>query len=168
MTLRRGFTLLELLVAVTLMTGISMAVYGWIVGTARTSARFSVAARDAAAFEAIRAAIDDDLSCAVLVQGHTNAHVVRGALVMLTLNHAAGDPVGAGDVAWRFDPASRRIQRSVADAAAPGGHRIVAMPATCSQAEFGSMDRGRLGLFIDAHGERWSLPLWADPGEVAP
>src|SRR4051812_36999717 len=99
-----AFTLLELLLAVTLLSVVTVAVFGWITSTARTSARFMDAARDEASVQVVRAHVSDDLSVAVFIEDRTSARIVRGELVLRTLNHAASDPPGTIVVTWRFDP----------------------------------------------------------------
>jgi type II secretion system protein J len=160
--LRRGFTLLEVLLAIGLtgvvgIAAISLQTMQARVGTATRAQEEALAEIT----ETLRL-LDDDLVLALPAETRHRFQVEEGALRLLTSCRLPGDERGVHEVRWSFDAASGALLRSSTPRA--GGPATVRSVGRLWQACAFRTEgealwlEGRLG----ANGQAWRLPLWTE------
>ena len=156
MTVRHGFTLMEVLMAVALLTMLASAAISWAVAQRRSGA---VVEERLNRLEIVLAAgrlISDDLIFASnpsTVVSPTDA----GELHLLTLHHVPGEEPGQHQVIWRFSAEHSALMRISSDATEQ--RTRVAVPQI-QQARFQSDDHDVLDLIITPFiGEPLCVPI---------
>lgn len=113
MSVRPGFTLLEVLLATGLLAALTMAVFSWVGTQTRTNRASAQRLTGIAAADAIARAIRDDLLQALPdAQGRRYEHDTDG-LRLTTLNRMPGDLQASRRIAWRQDGKQGALVREV-------------------------------------------------------
>lgn len=156
---RRALTLLELLLAISLLAVISTSACFWIISQGRASRSAQSRLGTAALACALQRLLNDDLVFSVPdAMGHHYALVDAYTLVLSTLDRLPGEAAGFHTVTWHFDPTTHRLMRTVAGTITP--HPIAEGGADVA---FVAGPSGRLVLHCtDALGGDWALPLWTE------
>ncbi len=122
-----GFTLLEVVLATSLLAGLTAATFSWV----STMGRFQRAAAQRldilTTAEAIGAAIRDDLTQELPSPKGTRFSIYTNRLEVITLHNLPGDPPGAQRVTWYQDDKIQALVREVtsADPSLPPTQRVV-------------------------------------------
>jgi prepilin-type N-terminal cleavage/methylation domain-containing protein len=100
-----GFTLLEVLLATSLVTVVATATLSWMTAQARSARALTQEAQALTTAQAVADAIRDDLLLAVPDQANKGQRYTleRQRLRLMTLNHMPGDEPGLRVVQWRQD-----------------------------------------------------------------
>jgi type II secretion system protein J len=111
---RRGFTLLEVLVACALLAVVSTMAFSWISSQSRASHNAKARLDALAAAETAMRLIQEDLSFAVVADATTrfvlmDEHTIR----MTTLSRLPGEGPGFHRVIWQWLPQSHQLQRGL-------------------------------------------------------
>ena len=113
MTRRAGFTLLEVLLSITLLAAMSGAVFSWIMTMARAQREACLRYDALAQTQAIASALRDDALGAVADAEGKRFETGPGALRLATLNHLPGDPPGLNTIRWRQDRTNGCLVREI-------------------------------------------------------
>lgn len=113
MTIRKGFTLLEVLLSITLLAAMSAAVFSWIMTMARTQREAGLRYDALAQAQAIASALRDDVLGAVADAKGDRFETGPGVLRIATLNQLPGDPPGLNTIQWRQDRTNGWLVREI-------------------------------------------------------
>lgn len=111
----RGFTLLEVLLATSLMTVVATATLSWMTAQTRSARTLTQEAQALATAHAVANAIRDDLLLAVPDPANKGQRYAleRQRLRLMTLNHMPGDEPGLRVVQWRQDSRLGALVREI-------------------------------------------------------
>lgn len=156
---RQAMTLLELLIAISLLAIISSSACFWIISQGRASRSAQSRLGTAALACSLQRLLNDDLVLSVPdATGHHYTVVDDQTLALSTLDRLPGEAAGFHAVTWRFDPTTHRLMRTVA-----GGISPYPMAEGGADVAFVVGSSGRLMLqCTDALGGDWALPLWTE------
>jgi type II secretory pathway pseudopilin PulG len=152
-------TLLELLIAISLLAIISASACFWIISQGRASRSAQSRLGTAALACAVQRLLNDDLVVSVPdAMGHHYSLVDDHTLALTTLDRLPGESAGFHAVTWTFDPGKHHLVRTVAGAVSP--HPLAESGIDVA---FVAGPSGRLMLHCtDALGGDWVLPLWTE------
>lgn len=148
-----GFTLIEVLVAVALLTLVATAAVSWAVSQRRSGALIDVRYERLRQLVACQQALREDLRVAVL--GNALQPDEGGRLVLTTLRYLPDEEPGRREATWRFDEPRQALVRSTP---AAGGERVRVAVSGLASARFTHQERRGLVLVVQ--------PLSGDPVSV--
>ena len=99
MYVRGGFTLVEVLAAISLLAIMGIGILSWVHLQRRLAARSQGEAQEAAALSQALRLLRDDMDGGQLLPDQVGSLT---AVTFLTVHHAPGDPVGAHRVTWQI------------------------------------------------------------------
>ncbi len=156
----RGFTLIEMLMAVALLTMLATAAVSWAVSQRRSGALIEARYERMQQVLACRQAIREDVVLALASTGPLRPDNA-GRLIIPTLRRGPDEAPGRREVIWAFDGERQALVR--ASRGASGDQQRVALAAVAS-ARF--VQDEKRGLVLEIHpltGEVVSLALWGGP-----
>ena len=156
MNTRRGFTLMEVLLAVALLTMLASAAISWAVAQRRSGAVVEERLNRQELVLAAGRLISDDLNLSV--DPSTVVHPTNeGEFHLHTLHHVPGEGPGQHQVIWRFSAEHSALVRISSDAQEQRTRLVVPQ---IQQARFQRDDRGLLELIVTPFiGEPLRLPI---------
>jgi prepilin-type N-terminal cleavage/methylation domain-containing protein len=156
----RGFTLVEVLMAVALLTLLATAAVSWAVSQRHSSVVIEERYERLRCLLVCQQLLREDLRLMPL-GGARPRPDEGGALMFRTLRHLPDEEAGQREVTWRYDASRRALVRSTADAA--GDHVRVAV-GDLDGARFVQQDRRGLVLEVrPTTGEPMVLVVRGDP-----
>lgn len=113
MTIRTGFTLLEVLLSIALLAAMSAAVFSWIMTMARSQREAGLRYGALAQAQAIASTLRDDVLGAIANAEGEHFEIGPGTLRLATLNQLPGDPPGLNTIQWRQDRTNGWLVREI-------------------------------------------------------
>jgi len=161
---QRGFTILELLLAMTLLAIVSAVAFSWLVSEERSShaAQRELEALDTA-FASIRLLNDDLIEAVPDGSGRRVTLVDADTLTLLTLDHLPGEAPGFHHVTWHIDRAGDRLMRQMTDRVAGVVPPARIISRRLPNMHFSINDSGAISIDLHlgtAEASAWSFPLW--------
>jgi prepilin-type N-terminal cleavage/methylation domain-containing protein len=160
MSRRRGFTLVEVLLAVALLTVLATAAVSWAVTQRRSGAAIEERYERLRHLLACQQALREDLRLAPLTLARPRPDE-SGVLVFRTLRHLPDETPAQREVTWRYDAARRALVRSTTG---ESGERIRIAVGELDAARF--IQQERRGLVLEVrppHGAPLSLVIGGGP-----
>jgi prepilin-type N-terminal cleavage/methylation domain-containing protein len=113
---RPAFTLLEVLLAISLLAAVSAAAFSWVATQTRVNRAAAQRLQALTLVDTVATAIRDDLLQALADDRGRRFEMDAKRLRLTTLNHMPGDPPGAQQVVWRQDERLDALVREIVPA----------------------------------------------------